>query len=80
MVGGFGRDKQGFPKGSSWLKILKTNQGVILSDTKYSALTFTTAAGGDIFAVAKLGTSFALTVSSAINNWVTSGTADQGIL
>lgn len=51
-----------------------------MADTKYSALTFTTAAGGDTFAVAKLGTSFALTISSAINNWVTTNTADPQIL
>jgi hypothetical protein len=51
-----------------------------LADTKYSALTITTAAGGDIFAVAKLGTSFALTISSAIASQSTSQTQDQGIL
>ena len=51
-----------------------------MADTKYSALTITTAAGGDIFAVAKLGTSFALTISSATASFVTSQSADQGIL
>jgi hypothetical protein len=61
--------------------VLREDSGRIdLADTKYSALTITTAAGGDIFAVAKLGTSFALTISSAVASQTTSQTQDQGIL
>lgn len=58
-----------------------------MADTKYSALTLQAPAGGDILGVAHAGTSFAMTVSSAvaagstqITAQVTSNTADPQVL